>query len=154
MMAINVPVAGTEINASTFGIPVTNEVNRIGPLVDSTILNYAKKATMGNAMAGVVTAGFPILIMAETFTVTTTGFGDFVKSFPTPFPHAIYGIWATLVSTTMFGSFSLSGAGVSQFQGFFFGPQQSGFTGHPPGEGSVWTPASKAITVSYVAIGT
>jgi hypothetical protein len=33
MMAINPPVAGSEINATAWGIPLTNEVNRLTPLV-------------------------------------------------------------------------------------------------------------------------
>lgn len=34
-MAITPPVAGQEISATAWGIPITNEVNRLTPLVDS-----------------------------------------------------------------------------------------------------------------------
>lgn len=38
-MAITVPIVGQEISASTFGIPVANEVNRLTPLVDAAKAN-------------------------------------------------------------------------------------------------------------------
>lgn len=58
-MAITVPIAGQEISASTFGVPVANEVNRLGL---SGYFRYKKSAVQSSAV-GANTITYPVRVL-------------------------------------------------------------------------------------------
>lgn len=81
-MAITVPVVGTEISASAFGVPVANAVNSLGSVksirpLGITIASGANTAILSATYTVPATvAGLAYII---TVTYTTTGAGDLLS---------------------------------------------------------------------------
>lgn len=81
-MAITVPIAGQEISASVFGIPVANTVNSLGAAksVRPSTVNVASGANTA-ILSGTYTVPASVLGLFYTITVgyTTTGVGDLLS---------------------------------------------------------------------------
>jgi hypothetical protein len=104
--------------------------------------------------------GAPLLVRAGHFGGTTSGYGDVICNFATPFPNGViavtltpYGDLAGNVNVCAWWPF-IQSVTLSYVYLFAMAPEGwPGAGGHPPTKVTTWTLASQPVSFDYIAIG-
>jgi len=97
---------------------------------------------------------YQTLIRAGHITVTTSGFGDAIVNFTTPFPNGVISVVASPWGTGVWWWPMIVATFLTGFQ--FFATSVNGHpfaSGHPPSQPNVYTQASGPVQIDYFAIG-